>query len=143
MLFECKDCQVKSTVPGFIQSGYAAAAAAAKYGVAIDQKTQMTLTVKEYAERSLAMRSVSLGAGPLASMVKDEIKSVATIYDREVEVEYFYRVLFSRIESVAEKIGEMSFEKAVDLLFRACILTAQQHADCIMPQSFPSWLWYY
>lgn len=108
VLIDCGDCEVRPTVPELIRTGYAAAAA--KAGVPIDADTQMTLTIRGYAERGLAMRSVSLLAGPAALMLKDEIRAVALIDGLRLPLEYHYRIPLFGIETAAQKLGELSFD---------------------------------
>lgn len=108
VVIDCGECQVRPTVPELIRAGYAAAAA--KAGVSITGDAQMTLTIKDYTERGLAMRSVSLVAGPLALALKDEIKAVALVDRKQLPLEFHYRIPFLGIETVAQKLGELSFD---------------------------------
>jgi len=81
--------------------------------MAIAADTQMTVTIKEYTDRSMAMRAVSLVAGPIAFALKDEIKAVALVDGKQVPLEIQYRVPFRGIEAAAKKLGEMSFDVAL------------------------------
>lgn len=105
---DCGDCQVRPTVSALIRAGYVAAAA--KAGVPIRGDAPVTLTIKDYSERGLAMRSVSLVAGPLALALKDEIKAVALVDGKQLPLEFHYRIPFLGIETVAQKLGELSFD---------------------------------
>lgn len=107
VVIDCGECQVRPTVPELIRAGYTAAA---KAGVPIKSDTQMTLTIKDYTERGLAIRSVSLVAGPLALALKDEIKAVALVDGIQLPLEFHYRIPFLGIETVAQKLGEQSFD---------------------------------
>lgn len=108
VVIDCADCQVRPTVPELIRAGYAAAAE--KAGVPITGDAPMTLTIKGYTERGLAMRSVSLVAGPLAFALKDEIKAVAMVDEKQLPLEFYYRIPFLGIETAARKLGELSFD---------------------------------
>ncbi|RDJ98476.1 hypothetical protein DLM46_33265 [Paraburkholderia lacunae] len=111
VLIDCGDCQVRPTVPELIHKGYAAAAA--KAGVQIESDKTMMLTIKDYTERGLAVRSVTIVASffipPIALVAKDEIKADALVNGKQVPLEYHYRIPFFGIESVAQKLGELSF----------------------------------
>ncbi|MFV8644305.1 hypothetical protein [Ralstonia pseudosolanacearum] len=108
VLIDCGDCEVRPTVPELIRASYTAAAA--KAGVPITGDTRMTLTIRGYSERSFAMRSASLLAGPAALMLKDEIRAVALVDGQRLPLEYHYRIPLFGIETVAQKLGELSFD---------------------------------
>jgi hypothetical protein len=108
---DCGDCLVRPNVPALIRGSYAAAAD--KAGVSIASDTQITLTIKDYTERSPGMRTVSFIAGPLALALKDEIKAVALVDGKPVPLEYHYRIPFLGIETVAQKLGALSFEAVI------------------------------
>lgn len=108
VLVDCGECRVAPKVPELIRASYAAAAT--KAGIPISSDAQVTLTIKDYAERGLAMRSVSLVAGPLALALKDEIRSVILIDGEQIPLEFHYRIPFFGIETVARKLGELSFD---------------------------------
>lgn len=114
VVIDCGKCQVRPAVPELIRTAYTEAAA--KAGVAIAGDTQMAVTIKEYTDRSTAIRAVSLVAGPLAFALKDEIRAVAVVDGKPVPLEYYYRAPFWGIETVARKLGEMSFDAAVKQL---------------------------
>lgn len=116
VVIDCGECQVRPTVSALIRAGYVAAAA--KAGVPITGDAQMTLTIKDYSERGLAMRSVSLVAGPLALALKDEIKAVALVDGKQLPLEFHYRIPFLGIETVAQKLGELSFDAIAKKLDR-------------------------
>jgi len=107
---DCGKCEVPAEVRELIRTSYAAAAA--KAGVPIANDKQITLTIKDYSERSLVVRSASVVAGPLAFALKDEIKAVAVVDGKRSPLEYNYRNPFQGIKSVAQKMGELSFETA-------------------------------
>ncbi|MDH6148201.1 MULTISPECIES: hypothetical protein [Paraburkholderia] len=118
VLVDCGSCQVRSTVPELIRRGYVEAAA--KAGVQVVGDSQTTLTIKDYTERGVAVRSasfvVSLLFPPLAyalTDVKDEIKADALVDGKQVSLEYDYRIPFFGIETVAQKLGERTFQAAV------------------------------
>ncbi len=109
---------MRSTVPELIRRGYVEAAA--KAGVQVVGDSQTTLTIKDYTERGVAVRSasfvVSLLFPPLAyalTDVKDEIKADALVDGKQVSLEYDYRIPFFGIETVAQKLGERTFQAAV------------------------------
>ncbi|BFG80562.1 hypothetical protein PTKU46_85960 [Paraburkholderia terrae] len=108
---DCGKCQVRSTVPESIHRGYAAAAA--KAGVEIENERKTTVTIRDYTERGIAVRTISVVASvfvpPLALVLKDEIKADAMVDGKQVQLEYHYRIPFFGIESVAQKLGEQSF----------------------------------
>lgn len=109
VVIDCGKCEVRSTVPDLIRAEYAESAA--KAGVVIaDDVPLMTVTIKEYTDRGLAMRAVSMLAGPLAFALKDEMKAIAVVDGKPVSLEYAYRIPFWGIEAVAKKLGEMSFK---------------------------------
>lgn len=93
-----------------IRASYADAAT--KAGTPVAQDSELILKITEYHERSIGIRLVSLVAGPLAMALKDEIKAVAMFNGKEVPVEYTYRLPFFGISSVAQHVGELSFEAA-------------------------------
>lgn len=108
IVIDCGECQVRPSVPELIRAGYAAAAA--KAGVPITGDVKMALTIKDYTERGLAIRFVSLVAGPLALALKDEIKAVALVDGKQLPLEFHYRIPFLGIETVAQQLGEQSFD---------------------------------
>lgn len=114
VVYDCGECQVRPTVPELIRAGYTAAAA--KAGVPITGDAQMALTIKDYTERGLVMRSVSLVAGPLALALKDEIKAVVLVDGKQLPLEFQYRIPFFGIETVAQRLGEQSFDLAAKKL---------------------------
>lgn len=105
---DCGKCEVPVEVTELIRTGYAVAAA--KAGVPIANDKQITLTIKDYSERSMVVRFGSVVAGPLAFALKDEIKAVAVVDGKRSPLEYNHRNPFQGIKSVAEKMGELSFE---------------------------------
>lgn len=111
VVFDCGACTVSPKVSDLIRSAYSEAAAKAKTSAALSGS--VTLTVKEYVERSGTTRVLSLLAGPLAFALKDEIKGVVTVNGRQVPVEYTQRMPFRDIESVAQRIGELSFAAVI------------------------------
>lgn len=114
VVMDCGQCQVAPAIPDLIRTAYADAAA--KAGVAIAGDAQMAVTIKEYKDRSMTIRALSVLAGPLAFSLKDEIKAVALVDGKPVALEYSYRVPFWGIETVATKLGEMSFDAAAKQL---------------------------
>jgi len=102
---------VRPTVTESIRASYTAAAA--KAGVPIAGDAQVTLTIKDYTERSLAIRTLSFVAGPLAFALKDEIRAVALVDGKPLSLEYHYRVPFRGIDAVASKLGELTFDAVV------------------------------
>ncbi len=108
VVLDCGDCKVRSTVPELIRTSYAAAAA--KAGVSIAGDTQVMLTIKDYTERGMATRIVSLIAGPPAMMLKDEIKAVAVVNGEPLPLTFNRRMPFRGIDSVAHELGELSFD---------------------------------
>ena len=111
VVIDCGACQVRPTVAESIRASYAAAAA--KAGVPIAGDTQVTLTIKDYTERGLAIRTLSFVAGPLAFALKDEIRAVALVGGKPIPLEYHYRIPFRGIDAVASKLGELSFDALV------------------------------
>lgn len=113
---DCGKCEVRPSVPESIRKGYVAAAG--KAGVRIEPNARIDVTIKDYTERSLAMRSatfaVSILLPPVALALKDEIKVDALVEGKHVPLEYHYRIPFFGIESVAQKVGELSFFAAVN-----------------------------
>lgn len=107
VVVDCGDCHVRPSVPELIRTAYASAAA--KSGASIADDKAITLTITDYTERSLAMRSLSLIAGPLALALKDEIRAVAVIDGTPLPLDYSVRLPFLGIEAVASKLGELSF----------------------------------
>lgn len=117
VVIDCGECQVRPAVPELIRAGYVAAAK--KAGVPITGDAQMTLTITGYTERGLAMRSVSLVAGPLAFALKDEIKAVAMVNEKQLPLESYYRIPFLGIETAATKLGEITFDAVAQKLDRS------------------------
>ncbi len=103
---DCGQCQLKAAIPGLIQAGYRSAAA--KDGIQIDTANRATLTITEYSARSNTARML---AGAFAG--KDEIKSELSYQDSHETVEGYYRNAIFGIDSLAGKIGEMSYQKVL------------------------------
>ncbi|CAB3771557.1 MULTISPECIES: hypothetical protein [Burkholderia] len=112
---DCGECEVRPAVPESLRNGYIAAAE--KAGVKIDPNMHANIMIKAYKERSVAMRSatliVSIILPPVAMVLKDEIKADVVINGKVAQVEYNYRIPFLGVESVARKVGELSFYEAV------------------------------
>lgn len=108
VVIDCGKCQVRPTVPGLIHTAYADAAA--KAGVAIARDAQMTVTIKEYTDRNVATRIVSVLAGPLGFALKDEIKASVVVDGKSIPLKYSQRMPFLGIETVATKLGKVSFK---------------------------------
>lgn len=108
VVIDCGECKVRPAVPDLIRTAYADAAG--KAGVAIVGDTPMIVTIKEYKDRSKAIRVASMLAGPLAFALKDEIKAVVVVNGTPVPLESSHRAPFKGINTVATKLGEMSFD---------------------------------
>ena len=108
VVIDCGECKVRPAVPDLIRTAYADAAG--KAGVAIVGDAPMIVTIKECTERSQAIRVASMLAGPLAFALKDEIKAVVVVNGTPVPLEISRRAPFKRINAVATKLGEMSFD---------------------------------
>jgi hypothetical protein len=99
---DCGACEVKATIPALIVEGYNEAAA--KSGNALSTTKEANLTIKEYTARTDAARIL---AGALAG--KDEIKAVIAYQGKNYAVEDYYRNAWLGIDTLAKKIGEMTF----------------------------------
>jgi basic membrane lipoprotein Med (substrate-binding protein (PBP1-ABC) superfamily) len=99
---DCGPCVVKPSIPFLIASGYNEAAA--KAGRKVTAAKEASLTVKSYVAREDAARFL---AGAFAG--KDEIKAVVTYQGKTYSVEDYYRNAWLGIETLAKKIGEMSY----------------------------------
>jgi hypothetical protein len=108
VIVDCADCKIDPQVGAAIRQAYEASAA--KSGVRLDAGTPATFTIKAFTERSGGKRAVSILAGPLAFALKDEIKGVVSFGARQEPIDYTYRNPFLGINSVAKKVGEMSFD---------------------------------
>lgn len=108
---DCGGCKVNSSVSALIQESYTKKAA--QSGMLISKDTQATLTISDYSERNLTMRTVSVIAGPLAIAfdIKDEIVANISFKEKSFTIEYNKVNPFQGIDSVANEIGEMTFEK--------------------------------
>lgn len=99
---DCGACTVKPTIPGLIVEGYNEAAN--KAGRKVSATSQASLTIKEYIARGDAARFL---AGAFAG--KDEIKVVIAHEGKTYAVEDYYRNAWLGIDTLAKKIGEMSY----------------------------------
>ena len=99
---DCGDCTVKPTIPGLIVEGYNEAAK--KAGRKVSTTAEAKLTIKEYKARGDAARFL---AGIFAG--KDEIKAVIAYEGKTYAVEDYYQNAWLGIETLAKKIGEMSY----------------------------------
>ena len=99
---DCGACTVKPTIPALIVEGYTEAARAA--GRKVSATAEATLTIKEYTSRNDAARFF---AGAFAG--KDEIKVVIAYQGKTYAVEDYYRNAWLGIDTLAKKIGEMSY----------------------------------
>jgi hypothetical protein len=99
---DCGACQVKPTIPALIAEGYNEAAA--KSGRKVSATKEANLTIKEYTARNDAARFL---AGAMAG--KDEIKAVITYQGKTYSVEDYYRNAWMGIDTLAKKIGELSY----------------------------------
>jgi hypothetical protein len=99
---DCGACTVKPTIPDLIVEGYNEAAN--KAGRKISATAQAQLTIKEYTARNDAARFL---AGAFAG--KDEIKVTIAYQGKTYAVEDYYRNAWLGIETLAKKIGEMSY----------------------------------
>ena len=93
---------MKPTIPALIVEGYTEAARAA--GRKVSATAEATLTIKEYTSRNDAARFF---AGAFAG--KDEIKVVIAYQGKTYAVEDYYRNAWLGIDTLAKKIGEMSY----------------------------------
>lgn len=99
---DCGACVVKPTIPSLIVEGYNEAAA--KAGRKVSATAVANLTIKEYTARADAAR---LLAGAFAG--KDEIKAVIAYQGKTFAVEDYYRNAWLGIDTLAKKIGEMTY----------------------------------
>lgn len=99
---DCGTCTVKPTILGLIVEGYNEAAT--KAGRKVSATSQASVTIKEYAARGDAARFL---AGAFAG--KDEIKVVIAYEGKTYAVEDYYRNAWLGIDTLAKKIGEMSY----------------------------------
>lgn len=99
---DCGPCVVKPQIPSLIVAGYNEAAA--KAGRKVTTQKEASLTVKSYTAREDASRFL---AGAFAG--KDEIKAVIAYQGRTYSVEDYYRNAWLGIDTLAKKIGEMSY----------------------------------
>jgi hypothetical protein len=102
VVVDCGVCAVKPTIPSLIIEGYNEAAS--KAGRKVSTTKEASLTIKEYTARSDAARFL---AGAFAG--KDEIKAVIAYQGKTYAVEDYYRNAWLGIETLAKKIGEMSY----------------------------------
>ncbi len=108
---DCGDCQVRPEVLAIIEQGYTAAAV--KAGVAVVKTREATLTIKSYNDRGYGIRAVAFLIGPLGFALKDEIKANLSVNGKELPVEDNYRNPFSGMDTLAEKIGGMTFDAVI------------------------------
>lgn len=101
---DCGSCDVKSSVPALIVNGYNAAAKQAGSKVTPNKIAQVS--IKEYSARSDGARFL---AGAFAG--KDEIKAVISYGGKIHSVEDYYRNAWQGIDSLATKIGEMTYSE--------------------------------
>lgn len=101
---DCGACQVKPNIPSLIVEGYNEAAG--KAGRKVSASSEATVTIKEYVARGDAARFL---AGAFAG--KDEIKAVISYQGKTYAVEDYYRNAWLGIETLAKKIGEMSYSE--------------------------------
>ncbi len=99
---DCGTCTVKPTIPGLIVEGYNEAAS--KAGRKLSATSQATVAIREYAARGDAARFL---VGAFAG--KDEIKVVIAYEGKTYAVEDYYRNAWLGIDTLAKKIGEMSY----------------------------------
>lgn len=99
---DCGACTVKPSIPSLIVEGYNEAAS--KAGRKVSATIEAKLTVKEYTARNDAARFL---AGAFAG--KDEIKVVIAYQGKTYAVEDYYRNAWLGIDTLAKKIGEMSY----------------------------------
>jgi hypothetical protein len=99
---DCGPCVVKPTIPSLIVGGYNEAAA--KAGRKVTTAKEASLTVKGYLSREDAARFL---AGAFAG--KDEIKAVIAYQGKTYAVEDYYRNAWLGIDTLAKKIGEMTY----------------------------------
>lgn len=99
---DCGACTVKPTIPSLIVEGYNEAAG--KAGHKVSTTKEASLTIKEYTARNDAARFL---AGAFAG--KDEIKAVIAYQGKTYAVEDYYRNAWLGIDTLAKKIGEMSY----------------------------------
>ena len=99
---DCGTCAVKPTIPSLIVEGYNEAAS--KAGRKVSKVNYANLTIKEYVARGDAARFL---AGAFAG--KDEIKAVIAYQGKNYAVEDYYRNAWLGIDTLAKKIGEMSY----------------------------------
>lgn len=102
VVLDCGACQVRTTVAPLIIQSYREKAS--KVGVSLNQNKVATVTIKAYSARNDAMRFMT---GMMSG--KDEIMAVVAYEGRSVVVQEYYQNAFQGIESVAEKIGELTF----------------------------------
>lgn len=107
----CGNCKISASIAALIQESYIKKAA--QSGMLISKDTQATLTINNYSERNLTMRTVSVIAEPLAIAfdIKDEIVANVSFKEKSFAIEYNKMNPFQGIESVANEIAEMTFEK--------------------------------
>ncbi|MDP3835056.1 MAG: hypothetical protein Q8Q82_13930 [Hydrogenophaga sp.] len=99
---DCGACTLKPGIPGLIVEGYNEAAS--KAGRKVSTTSEANLTIKEYTARGDAARFL---AGAFAG--KDEIKVVIAYQGKTYAVEDYYRNAWLGIDTLAKKIGEMSY----------------------------------
>ena len=99
---DCGTCEVKPTIPGLIVEGYNEAAT--KAGHKFSATKEANLVIKEYTARNDAARFI---AGAFAG--KDEIKAVISYQGKTYTVEDYYRNAWLGIDTLAKKIGEMTY----------------------------------
>lgn len=101
---DCGKCKIRNNIASLIIDGYNKAAINA--GAKISSKSNAIITIKEYVERGDTERFL---AGAFAG--KDEIKASITYQGKDYFVEDYYRNAWLGIETLATKIGELTFEK--------------------------------
>ena len=99
---DCGACEVKPAIPALIVAGYNEAAA--KSGRKVSATKDANLAIKEYTARNDAARFL---VGAMAG--KDEIKAVITYEGKTYSVEDYYRNAWMGIDTLAKKIGEMTY----------------------------------
>jgi hypothetical protein len=102
VVVDCGPCIVKPSISTLIIEGYNEAAG--KEGRQVSVNKEANLTIKEYTARNDAARFL---AGTFAG--KDEIKAVIIYQGKTYAVEDYYRNAWLGIDTLAKKIGELSY----------------------------------
>ena len=101
---DCGACKVKSNITSLIVEGYNKAAIDA--GAKVSKKVNAIMIINEYVSRGDTER---LLVGAFAG--KDEIKASITYKGKKYLVEDYYRNAWLGIDTLAKKIGELTFEE--------------------------------